>query len=142
VLAAYVLTSLIDRPGRLVYLSSGMHRGGTPSLDDVEWTRRRWNGSQAYSDTKLFDVVLAFGIARRWPGRGAAARLSRRPRVGPGLPVAPVDDLVEGAAVGVGDRLEGPVSRIAEGQHVGACPVVGYAEDAPAGRLVANGRVA
>jgi NAD(P)-dependent dehydrogenase (short-subunit alcohol dehydrogenase family) len=67
VLAAYVLTALIDRPGRLVYLSSGMHQGGTPSLDDVEWTRRRWNGPQAYSDTKLFDVELAFGIARRWP---------------------------------------------------------------------------
>jgi NAD(P)-dependent dehydrogenase (short-subunit alcohol dehydrogenase family) len=67
VLAAYVLTALVDRPGRMVYLSSGMHRGGTPSLDDVEWTRRRWNGPQAYSDTKLFDVVLAFGMSRRWP---------------------------------------------------------------------------
>lgn len=67
VLAAYVLTALVDRPGRLVYLSSGMHRGGTPSLDDVGWTRRRWNGSQAYSDTKLYDVALAFGMARRWP---------------------------------------------------------------------------
>ena len=67
VLAAYVLTSLVDRPGRLVYLSSAMHRGGTPSLDDVEWTKRRWSGAQAYSDTKLFDVALAFGIARRWP---------------------------------------------------------------------------
>jgi NAD(P)-dependent dehydrogenase (short-subunit alcohol dehydrogenase family) len=66
VLAAYVLTALVDRPGRMVYLSSGMHRGGTPSLDDVEWTKRRWNGTQAYSDTKLFDVALAFGIARRW----------------------------------------------------------------------------
>lgn len=67
VLAAYVLTALVDRPGRLVYLSSGMHRGGTPSLDDVQWTKRRWNGSQAYSDTKLFDVVLAFAMAGRWP---------------------------------------------------------------------------
>jgi len=35
VLAAYVLTALVDRPGRLVYLSSGMNRCGTPSLDDV-----------------------------------------------------------------------------------------------------------
>jgi NAD(P)-dependent dehydrogenase (short-subunit alcohol dehydrogenase family) len=67
VLAAYVLTALVDRPGRLVYLSSGMHRGGTPSIDDVEWTKRRWNGAQAYSDTKLFDVTLAFTMARRWP---------------------------------------------------------------------------
>jgi NAD(P)-dependent dehydrogenase (short-subunit alcohol dehydrogenase family) len=67
VLAAYVLTALVDRPGRLVYLSSGMHWGGTPSIDDVEWTKRRWNGAQAYSDTKLFDVALAFKMARRWP---------------------------------------------------------------------------
>jgi NAD(P)-dependent dehydrogenase (short-subunit alcohol dehydrogenase family) len=66
VLAAYVLTALVDRPGRLVYLSSGMHLGGTPSFDDLEWTKRRWSGTQAYSDTKLFDVALAFGIARRW----------------------------------------------------------------------------
>jgi NAD(P)-dependent dehydrogenase (short-subunit alcohol dehydrogenase family) len=67
VLAAYVLTALVVRPGRLVYLGSGMHRGGTPSLEDVEWTKRRWNGAQAYSDTKLFDVALAFRMARQWP---------------------------------------------------------------------------
>jgi NAD(P)-dependent dehydrogenase (short-subunit alcohol dehydrogenase family) len=67
VLAAYVLTALIERPGRLVYLSSGMHRGGTPDLADVGWTTRRWSGTQAYSDTKLYDVALAFGMARRWP---------------------------------------------------------------------------
>jgi hypothetical protein len=52
--------------GKLAYLSWGLHRGGTRSLDDVEWTKRRWNGPQAYSDTKLFDLVLAFGMARRW----------------------------------------------------------------------------
>ena len=67
VLAAYALTALVDRPARLVYLSSGMHRGGAPNLDDVQWTERRWNGSQAYSDSKLLDVVLAFAVARRWP---------------------------------------------------------------------------
>ena len=67
VLAPYLLTALMERPGRLVYLSSGMHRGGTPSVDDLDWNRRRWNGSQAYSDSKLFDTVLAFAMARRWP---------------------------------------------------------------------------
>ena len=55
------------RPDRLVYLSSGMHRGGDPDLSDLQWARRRWNGSQAYADSKLFDVVLAFAVARRWP---------------------------------------------------------------------------
>jgi NAD(P)-dependent dehydrogenase (short-subunit alcohol dehydrogenase family) len=67
VLAPYLLTGLIQRPDRLVYLSSGMHRGGDPDLDDPQWTRRRWNGAQAYSDSKLFDVVLAFAVARLWP---------------------------------------------------------------------------
>jgi NAD(P)-dependent dehydrogenase (short-subunit alcohol dehydrogenase family) len=66
VLAPYVLTALIHRPDRLVYLSSGMHTGGDSSLDDLQWSRRRWNGSQAYADTKFHDVLLAFGVARRW----------------------------------------------------------------------------
>jgi len=67
VLAPYVLTALLHKPGRLVYLSSSMTTGGDQSLDDLRWDRRRWNGSQAYSDTKLHDVLLAFCVARRWP---------------------------------------------------------------------------
>src|SRR5256712_1631088 len=66
-LAAYLLTALIKQPKRLIYLSSGMHYGGRPDLSDLQWKRRRWNGSQAYSDSKLFDVMLAFAMARRWP---------------------------------------------------------------------------
>jgi NAD(P)-dependent dehydrogenase (short-subunit alcohol dehydrogenase family) len=68
VLAPYLMTALITPPDRLVYLSSGMHRGGEADLDDLQWTRRGWSGAQAYSDSKLFDVVLAFAVARRWPG--------------------------------------------------------------------------
>jgi NAD(P)-dependent dehydrogenase (short-subunit alcohol dehydrogenase family) len=67
VLAPYLLTALMIRPDRLVYLSSGMARGGDADLDDPQWAARRWNGSQAYSDSKLFDVLLAFGVARGWP---------------------------------------------------------------------------
>src|ERR1700691_597598 len=67
VLAPYLLTALLAAPGRLVYLSSGMHRGGHAILSDPQWTRRPWNGAQAYSDSKLFDVVLAFAVARHWP---------------------------------------------------------------------------
>lgn len=50
-----------------MYLSSGMHRGGHASLSDPQWTRRPWSGAQAYSDSKLFDTVLAFAVARHWP---------------------------------------------------------------------------
>ena len=66
-LAPYVLTALIQRPRRLIYLSSGLHQGGDASLDDLEWIARPWDGSQAYSDSKLHDVILAFAVARRWP---------------------------------------------------------------------------
>lgn len=65
-LAPYILTALIDRPKRLVYLSSGLHRSGDTSLKDLTWEQRRWQGQQAYCDTKLHDVLLAFAIARRW----------------------------------------------------------------------------
>jgi NAD(P)-dependent dehydrogenase (short-subunit alcohol dehydrogenase family) len=67
VLAPYLLSALIRRPQRVVYVSSGMHWGGDPDFTDLQWTRRRWNGSQAYSDSKLFDVALALALARRWP---------------------------------------------------------------------------
>jgi NAD(P)-dependent dehydrogenase (short-subunit alcohol dehydrogenase family) len=66
-LAPYVLTALITRPDRLIYLSSGLHRSGDPDLSDLQWTKKRWNGSQAYSDSKLHDVLIAFGVARQWP---------------------------------------------------------------------------
>jgi NAD(P)-dependent dehydrogenase (short-subunit alcohol dehydrogenase family) len=65
--APYVLTALVHKPQRLVYLGSGMHRQGDATLRDLEWATRPWNGSQAYSDSKLHDVILAFAIARLWP---------------------------------------------------------------------------
>jgi NAD(P)-dependent dehydrogenase (short-subunit alcohol dehydrogenase family) len=66
-LAPYILTALIRQPKRLVYLSSGLHKSGDASLQDLTWENRRWQGQQAYSDTKLHDVLLAFAVARRWP---------------------------------------------------------------------------
>src|SRR4051812_46339576 len=66
-LAPYMLSALIARPRRLVYLSSGMHHDGTRSLRDMNWTGRVWNSSQAYSDSKLYLTALAFAVARRWP---------------------------------------------------------------------------
>ena len=67
-LAPYILTALIEKPKRLVYLSSGLHQSGDASLKDLAWEQRPWRGQQAYSDTKLHDVLLAFAIACRWPG--------------------------------------------------------------------------
>ena len=66
VLAPYILTALIERPKRLVYVSSGMHRGVHPRMDDLLWTKRSWSGSSAYAESKLCDLLLAFAVARRW----------------------------------------------------------------------------
>ena len=65
-LSAYIMTALITRPKRLVYLSSGMHHHADANLDDILWQKRRWNGSQAYAESKLHGAMLAFAIARRW----------------------------------------------------------------------------
>ena len=65
-LAPYILTALITRPKRLVYLSSGLHQSGDASLNDLTWDERPWRGQQAYSDSKFHDVLLAFAMARLW----------------------------------------------------------------------------
>ena len=66
-LAPYILTALMDRPKRLLYISSGLHTGGDDSLKDLAWTSgRSWSGFQAYSDSKLQNVLLSQAVARRW----------------------------------------------------------------------------
>jgi NAD(P)-dependent dehydrogenase (short-subunit alcohol dehydrogenase family) len=65
VVAPYLLTALIQRPRRLIYLSSSMHRGGRASLAGIDWSGRTATGS--YSDSKLFVTTLAAALARRWP---------------------------------------------------------------------------
>ncbi len=67
VLAPYLLTALMERPARLVYLTSGLEANGLVDLDDLQHERGRWDGMQVYSDSKLCDVLLAFAVARRWP---------------------------------------------------------------------------
>jgi NAD(P)-dependent dehydrogenase (short-subunit alcohol dehydrogenase family) len=67
-LAPYLLTALIERPDRLVYLSSGMHHGGEGSMRDIDWTQRRWSPARAYSESKLHVVALTLKAARAWPG--------------------------------------------------------------------------
>ena len=95
-LAPFVITALMTPPKRLVYLSSGLHRGGNASLDDLQWEQKPWNGTQAYSDSKLFNVVLAFTIARRWPAVLSNALEPGWVATKMGGPGAP-DDLEEGS---------------------------------------------
>ncbi|MBN1985141.1 MAG: SDR family NAD(P)-dependent oxidoreductase [Prolixibacteraceae bacterium] len=60
-LAPYILTCLIQKPKRLVYLSSGMHLGGNTGLETIK------TGRVSYSDSKLHNVILSMAVARKWP---------------------------------------------------------------------------
>jgi NAD(P)-dependent dehydrogenase (short-subunit alcohol dehydrogenase family) len=62
-LAPYILTCLIQKPERLIYLSSGMHLQGDPGLRGFSHDTSRYT----YSDTKLHDVILSMAVARKWP---------------------------------------------------------------------------
>src|SRR5215207_582691 len=62
-LAPYILTCLIHRPKRLIYLSSDMHLQGRSKLDSF----RTDTGRITYSDSKLHVLMLCMAVARRWP---------------------------------------------------------------------------
>lgn len=56
-----MLTCLIKKPERLIYLSSGMHLSGKLNL-------KNWDTGQiSYSDSKLHCLILAKAVARKWP---------------------------------------------------------------------------
>ncbi|MFN8076213.1 MAG: SDR family NAD(P)-dependent oxidoreductase [Kineosporiaceae bacterium] len=99
-LAPYLLTALMPLPARLVYLTSGLEADGVADLDDLQWERKAWHGMQAYSDSKLWDVVLAFAVARRHPEVLSNAVDPGWIRTKLGGPNA-TDDLPEGAATQV-----------------------------------------
>lgn len=71
VVAPFVLTAEMERPDRLIYLSSSMHRGGRADLAGVDWSGGR--ESRSYSDSKLFVTALAAAVARLWPEVSAHA---------------------------------------------------------------------
>jgi NAD(P)-dependent dehydrogenase (short-subunit alcohol dehydrogenase family) len=65
VVAPYLLTALVDRPQRLVFLSSDMHHGGRANVNGLDWNGQRPTAS--YSDSKLLLTTLAMAVARLSP---------------------------------------------------------------------------
>ncbi len=111
VLAPYLLTALMAPAKRLIHLSSGLHRGGTPDLHDLDWTRRRWDGPRAYADSKLLDVLLAFAVSRRRPDVASCAVDPGWVRTKMGGPSA-ARDLTEGTDTQVWLAAEAPAAEI------------------------------
>lgn len=61
-LAPYILTCLIQRPKRLIYLSSDMHLQGRANLESF----KSEIGRITYSDSKLHVLMLCMAVARKW----------------------------------------------------------------------------
>ena len=61
-LAPYILTCLIHKPKRLIYLSSGMHLQGRANLENFTKDISRIS----YSDSKLYVLMLCMAVARTW----------------------------------------------------------------------------
>jgi NAD(P)-dependent dehydrogenase (short-subunit alcohol dehydrogenase family) len=66
VLAPYLLTALMRRPGRLVYISSDSIVRGVIDLDDLQHTGH-WTPGAAYADSKLALTAMTFAVSRRYP---------------------------------------------------------------------------
>ncbi len=63
IIAPYILTCLIQKPKRLIYLSSGMHLHGHANLENFKMGSDR----ASYSDSKLYVTMLCMAVARKWP---------------------------------------------------------------------------
>jgi retinol dehydrogenase 14 len=77
-LAPFLLTSLLlDRltataPARIVTVSSGAHAQGRLDFDDLQG-ERNYSGQQAYSQSKLANVMFTYQLTRRLEGTGVTA---------------------------------------------------------------------
>jgi len=77
-LAPFLLTNLLlDRltasaPARIVTVSSAAHAQGRLDFDDLQ-SERNYSGQQAYSQSKLANVMFTYELARRLAGTGVTA---------------------------------------------------------------------
>ena len=60
-IAPYILTGLIGKPRRLIYLSSNLHQYGRANLENFKKDSNR----VSYSDSKLPVVMLCMAVARK-----------------------------------------------------------------------------
>jgi NAD(P)-dependent dehydrogenase (short-subunit alcohol dehydrogenase family) len=75
-LGPFALTNLLlpHVTGRVVTLSTQLHRLGHLNLDDVNWQQRRYNTTAAYNDSKLCVTMFALELDRRLKGAGSPVR--------------------------------------------------------------------
>jgi NAD(P)-dependent dehydrogenase (short-subunit alcohol dehydrogenase family) len=75
-LGHFALTNLLlpQVTGRVVTVASGAHRGGSISLDDLNWERRNYRPWSAYQQSKLANLLFTLELQRRLTAAGSAVR--------------------------------------------------------------------
>lgn len=72
-LGHFALTQLLlpHITGRVVTVSSDLHKRARLDVDDLNWERRPFNAVQAYSDSKLANLLFTHELQRRLTGSGS-----------------------------------------------------------------------
>ena len=72
-LGHFALTQLLfpHITGRVVTVSSDLHKRARLDLDDLSWERRPFDAVQAYSDSKLANLLFAYELQRRLTESGS-----------------------------------------------------------------------
>jgi NAD(P)-dependent dehydrogenase (short-subunit alcohol dehydrogenase family) len=75
-LGHFALTNLLlpQVTDRVVTVASGAHSGGSISLDDLNWERRRYNRWAAYQQSKLANLLFTLELERRLTAAGSRIR--------------------------------------------------------------------
>jgi NAD(P)-dependent dehydrogenase (short-subunit alcohol dehydrogenase family) len=72
-LGHFALTNLLLEhiSGRVVTVSSALHKSGKIDFDDLNWERKRYNPSRAYAQSKLANLLFTSELQRRLVGAGS-----------------------------------------------------------------------
>jgi NAD(P)-dependent dehydrogenase (short-subunit alcohol dehydrogenase family) len=120
-LGHFALTNLLLRhvTDRVVTVSSGVHRGGSISLDDLNWQRRRYQRWAAYQQSKLANLLFTLELQRRLTAAGSPIRaLAAHPGYA-------ATNLQFRSERGIEDRVMGVANRLfAQTDEAGARPTL------------------
>jgi NAD(P)-dependent dehydrogenase (short-subunit alcohol dehydrogenase family) len=75
-LGHFALTNLLlpHITDRVVTISSPRHAHGRIDIDDLNWERRTYNASRAYSDSKQANLLFTLELQRRLSAQGSSVR--------------------------------------------------------------------
>jgi NAD(P)-dependent dehydrogenase (short-subunit alcohol dehydrogenase family) len=135
-LGHFALTSLLlpHITERIVTVSSNAHARGRLDVDDLNWHGRAYDPSQAYSDSKLANLLFTLELQRRLTSAGSTVRAVA---VHPGM----VRTNLFGHATGAPAALIGILGRfiLQDPGHGALTTLVAATSDLPGGSYVAPG---